>query len=262
AHADHVGLLTVRGLAGEARQATTAADERERGDVAPLAEGRVGVGADGDDLAAELVPHHQSRRHRGPELQVGAADAAGRHLQHELTRAGRRIRDLGHLELVVVVQHGCTHGSSLRSYSRRRLARVSGPTVLVGGIDFGEGPRWHDDRLWFSDFHQHTVSSVGDDGDRVVEVELDDFPSGLGWLPDGRLLVVAMESRRVVRVEPDGTHTRHGDLSGVATGRCNDMVVAGDGSAYVGNFGFELGTAPRPATLARVAPDGEVTVAA
>jgi sugar lactone lactonase YvrE len=139
---------------------------------------------------------------------------------------------------------------------------VSGPTVLVSGIDFGEGPRWHDDRLWFSDFHQHTVSSVGDDGDRVVEVELDDFPSGLGWLPDGRLLVVAMESRRVVRVEPDGTHTCHGDLSGVATGRCNDMVVAGDGSAYVGNFGFELGTAPRPATLARVAPDGEVTVAA
>ena len=119
AHADHVGLLAVRGLAGEARQAATAADERECGDVASLAEGRIGVGAAGDDLAAELVPHHQSRRHRGPQLQVGAADAAGRHLQHELTRAGRRIGDLGHLELVVVVQHGCTHGSSLRVPSRR-----------------------------------------------------------------------------------------------------------------------------------------------
>jgi sugar lactone lactonase YvrE len=139
---------------------------------------------------------------------------------------------------------------------------VSGPPVLVSGIDFGEGPRWHDDRLWFSDFHQHTVSSVGDDGARKVELELDDFPSGLGWLPDGRILVVAMESRRVLRVEADGAIVPHADLSAVATGRCNDMVVAADGTAYVGNFGFELGTPMRPAALARVQPDGTVDAVA
>jgi len=139
---------------------------------------------------------------------------------------------------------------------------VSGLPILVHGIDFGEGPRWHDGRLWFSDFHQHTVCSVGDDGERVVELDIDDHPSGLGWLPDGRLLVVAMESRRVLRVEPDGEVTCHADLASVAAGRCNDMVVAADGTAYVGNFGFVLGTPLRPAALARITPDGEVFVAA
>jgi len=139
---------------------------------------------------------------------------------------------------------------------------VSGLPVLLRGLDFGEGPRWHDGRLWFSDFHQHTVSSVGDDGVRKVELELDDFPSGLGWLPDGRLLVVAMESRRVVRVETDGEIVAHADLSAVATGRCNDMVVAVDGTAYVGNFGFELGTPMQPALLARVQVDGTVDAVA
>ncbi len=137
-----------------------------------------------------------------------------------------------------------------------------GLPVLVDGIDFGEGPRWHDDRLWFSDFYQHTVSSVGADGVRRVELEIDDFPSGLGWLPDGALLVVAMQSRRLLRVGTDGSVTTHADLSGVATGRCNDMVVAADGTAYVGNFGFELGTPMRPAALARVQVTGEVDVAA
>ena len=139
---------------------------------------------------------------------------------------------------------------------------MPGLPVVVSGIDFGEGPRWHDGRRWFSDFHQHPVSRVGPDGERFVELELDDHPSGLGWLPDGRLLVVAMESRRLLRVEPDGAIAGHADLSSGAAGRCNDMVVAADGTAYVGNFGFELGTPPRPAAVARVTPDGEVSVAA
>jgi sugar lactone lactonase YvrE len=139
---------------------------------------------------------------------------------------------------------------------------VSELPVFVRGLDFGEGPRWHDGRLWFSDFFQHTVSSVGADGVRTVELEIDDFPSGLGWLPDGRLLVVAMESRRVLRVETDGTVVTHAELANVATGRANDMVVAADGTAYVGNFGFVLGEAMQPAALARVRPDGEVDVAA
>lgn len=136
--------------------------------------------------------------------------------------------------------------------------------VLIDGIGFGEGPRWHDDRLWFSDFHSHAVSSVGAGGDRRIELALDEPPSGLGWLPDGRLLVVAMVSRRVLRIERDGTVATHADLSTVATGRCNDMVVASDGSAYVGNFGFDLdtGESPRAASLARVAPDGAVAVVA
>jgi sugar lactone lactonase YvrE len=141
---------------------------------------------------------------------------------------------------------------------------VPGLPVLLDGIGFGEGPRWHDGRLWFSDFHRHAVSSVGERGDRRIELELEEPPSGLGWLPDGRLLVVAMVSRQLMRVEHDGTVVEHADLSAVATGRGNDMVVASDGTAYVGNFGFdfEVGEPRRAAALARVTPDGEVSVAA
>jgi sugar lactone lactonase YvrE len=141
---------------------------------------------------------------------------------------------------------------------------VPGLPVLVDGLEFGEGPRWHDGRLWFSDFQQHTVSSVGDDGVRRVELTLDESPSGLGWLPDGRLLVVGMESRRVLRVEADGDVATHADLSSIAAGNCNDMVVAADGTAYVGNFGFDftVGEPRRPAALARVAPGGAISIAA
>ena len=141
---------------------------------------------------------------------------------------------------------------------------MTGLPVLVGGVGFGEGPRWHEGRLWFSDFHQRAVSSVGDDGVRRVELELDEAPSGLGWLPDGRLLVVAMESRRVLRIETDRSVVTHAELSAIATGNCNDMVVASDGTAYVGNFGFDLTTGEprRAAALAHITPAGEVSVAA
>ncbi len=141
---------------------------------------------------------------------------------------------------------------------------MPGLPVLLDRVGFGEGPRWHDGRLWFSDFHRHAVSSVGDDGIPRIELELDEPPSGLGWLPDGRLLAVAMESRRVLRVEHDGRVAVHADLSAIATGNCNDMVVATDGTAYVGNFGSDLyaGEPLRTAVLARVTSGGDVSVAA
>jgi sugar lactone lactonase YvrE len=135
--------------------------------------------------------------------------------------------------------------------------------VIVDGIDFGEGPRWHDGRLWFSDFFQHTISSVGDDRIRRVELEYDGQPSGLGWLPDGRLLFVSMLDQRVMRVESDGTVVEHADLDGIADGPCNDMVVGSYGNAYVGNFGFDMfgGAEFATATLAVVWADGAVTAA-
>jgi sugar lactone lactonase YvrE len=136
---------------------------------------------------------------------------------------------------------------------------------LIDGVDFGEGPRWHDGRLWYSDFYQRAIYSVTADGDRTVEFGgLDDRPSGLGWMPDGSLLVVAMTKRQVWR-ELDGELVVHADLATVATGHCNDMVVDASGNAYVGNFGFDYetrGAEFAPADLALVRPDGSVEVAA
>jgi sugar lactone lactonase YvrE len=155
-------------------------------------------------------------------------------------------------------------------------------TTLVDGRYFCEGPRWHEGRFWFSDFYAHEICSVGLDGDVRTEVSLDgdERPSGLGWLPDGRLLFVAMLARKVMRREADGSIAEHADLGSIATFHCNDMLVDDDGRAYVGNFGFDLDPAlasmgpdglltaiiadpaPYVADLALVTPDGAVSVAA
>jgi sugar lactone lactonase YvrE len=149
--------------------------------------------------------------------------------------------------------------------------------LLVDGLHFGEGPRWHEDRLWFSDFFDHAIKAVDLDGNlEVVLQDPDIVPSGLGWLPDGRLLFVSMVDRTVRRREHDGSVVVHADLSDIATFHCNDMVVDASGRAYVGNFGFDLDAflaehgvegalaepGPPRAMLARVEPDGAVHVAA
>jgi sugar lactone lactonase YvrE len=136
-------------------------------------------------------------------------------------------------------------------------------TVLVEGLRFPEGPRWHDGRLWCSDQHDRRVLAVGLDGSVETIVEVPGCPSGLGWLPDGRLLIVSMHDRRLLRLDPGGL-TEIADLSEHATWHCNDMVVDAWGRAYIGNFGFDLDGAATPVTAAvvRVDPDGSVTVAA
>ncbi len=135
---------------------------------------------------------------------------------------------------------------------------------LIGGIDFGEGPRWHNGVLWYSDFYQRAIYTVNMVGERAaIHIDLDDQPSGLGWLPDGSLIFVAMLTRKVMRVV-GGEIVEHADLSALATGSCNDMVVDASGNAYVGNFGFDLDAGEEfvPADLALVRPDGTVSVAA
>lgn len=140
---------------------------------------------------------------------------------------------------------------------------MSSWTELIGGVNFGEGPRWHDGELWYSDFYQHSVYRVNASGDRTTVVEIDDRPSGLGWMPNGDLLMVAMTSKRLLRF--DGTNvTTHADLSEYAPGNCNDMVVDAAGNAYVGHFGFDLeaGASFAPATIVLVRADGSTEVAA
>ncbi len=142
---------------------------------------------------------------------------------------------------------------------------------FLSGLYFGECPRWHEGRLWYSDFFDHAVCSVSPDGDRRVEVAFDGEPAGLGWLPDGRLLINSRLDRAIMRREPDGTIVRHGSLEPWATWHANDMVVAANGQAYAGNFGFDLDglyegrvkpSDIETASLVRVDPDGTSTEAA
>ncbi len=135
--------------------------------------------------------------------------------------------------------------------------------ILLEGLAFGEGPRWHDDALWLSDMHKHQVLRVSADGEAEAMVEVPEQPSGLGWLPDGDLLVVSMVDRRLLRW--DGNRlAEHADLSNMAGFHCNDMVVDNTGRAYVGNFGFDLHAQqqPKPAVLICVEPDGTPRIVA
>lgn len=130
---------------------------------------------------------------------------------------------------------------------------------LLDGLTFGEGPRWRDDRLYFSDFYVHQVRTVDEGGKAETIVEVPGQPSGLGWRPDGTMLIVSMTDRRLMRFV-GGKLSVEAELGGIATGLCNDMIVDARGRAYVGNFGFDrhAGEEPRPAVLARVDPDGSV----
>jgi sugar lactone lactonase YvrE len=135
--------------------------------------------------------------------------------------------------------------------------------VLLDGLAFPEGPRWHDGRLWFSDMHAHRVMTVDLEGRAETVVEVPNQPSGLGWLPDGRLLVVSMTDRRLLRL--DGTRLSEvADLSALASFHCNDMVVDTQGRAYIGNFGFDLHAraAVKTAELILVAPGAPPRVVA
>jgi sugar lactone lactonase YvrE len=136
-------------------------------------------------------------------------------------------------------------------------------TVLVDGLAFAEGPRWHDGRLWFSDQHAYRVMTADLNGNTEVVVEVPGRPSGLGWLPDGRLLIVSMTDRRLLRLDPEGL-TGVSDLSGLATYHCNDMVVDTRGRAYVGNFGFDLFGEHTfvPAEIVLVEPGGGARIVA
>jgi sugar lactone lactonase YvrE len=133
------------------------------------------------------------------------------------------------------------------------------PTLLAKGFVFAEGPRWRDDRLWFSDMHGEAVHTVTLTGRTTRVLDLPgQKPSGLGFLPDGSLLVVAMAEREILRVGADGTRTVHARLGDLVDEELNDMVVTADGTAFVGSYSLE----PDTGVLLRVTPDGDVSVAA
>jgi len=141
---------------------------------------------------------------------------------------------------------------------------MKSPTVLLDGLAFCEGPRWHEGKLFFSDMQDAKVLSVDLDGHVETIAEVAGLPSGLGWLPDGRLLVVSMEDRRLLRLDSDRLR-EVADLSALATYHCNDMVVDATGRAYIGNFGFDIHAEKpeyRKAEIVLVEPNGRAHVAA
>ena len=135
--------------------------------------------------------------------------------------------------------------------------------VLLSGLRFPEAPRWRGDRLWFSDMYACEVQSVDLAGQPKVEVRHAEPISGLGWLPDGTLLVVSMPDRKLMRVDAVRASV-HADLSKLAPHHCNDLVVDARGRAYVGNFGSDIssGGAPTPTCLILVEPDGRARIVA
>ena len=136
--------------------------------------------------------------------------------------------------------------------------------LLIDGLAFAEGPRWHEGRLWISDMHAQQVLAIDLDGRAETICRVEHDPSGLGWLPDGSLVVVSMRDRRLLQWV-DGQLEELADLSQLASCHCNDMVVDAQGRCYVGNFGFDLheeGAEFQKAELILVSPDGKARVVA
>jgi len=136
--------------------------------------------------------------------------------------------------------------------------------TLIGGLSFTECPRWHDGRLYFSDFYTQRVLAVTLDGATETIARVPGQPSGIGFLPDGRMLIVSMRDRKIMLRETGGALVEYADLSKLAPGHLNDMLVDHRGYAWVGNFGFDLmGGAKFSATnLICVDPNGCAKVAA
>lgn len=133
-------------------------------------------------------------------------------------------------------------------------------TLVTGGAFF-EGPRWHDGRLWVSDFWRRHVLAVAPDGTTEVVAEVPGSPSGLGWLPDGTPLVVSMMDNKLLRIE-GGVTVEHADLAAFSGGAANDLVVDALGRAYVGSVDFTDWVEKAATDLVRVDPDGSIAVVA
>jgi len=135
---------------------------------------------------------------------------------------------------------------------------VSETQTLLTGLVLGESPRWHDDRLWFSDWGAQEVVAVDLEGRSEVILRVPSFPFSIDWLPDGRLLIVSASDRLLLRREPDGSLAAHADLASLSDRPWNEIVVDGRGNAYVNGGGFDLmaGEEFAPGIIALVTPDG------
>jgi len=131
------------------------------------------------------------------------------------------------------------------------------PQILLTGVAIGESPRWHEDRLWFSNWGAQEIIAVDLEGNSEVRARVPTtVPFCIDWLPDGRLLVVAGQEAQLLRGNPDGSLSTHAELGSISERPWNDIVVDGRGNAYVGNIGFDFPEGEfAPGILALVTPD-------
>jgi sugar lactone lactonase YvrE len=137
------------------------------------------------------------------------------------------------------------------------VVRMSEVRVLLAGRGLVESPRWHGDRLFFSDWSAGEVLAVGLSGRSEVIARVKSLPLCTAWLPDGRLVIVSSQAGKLLRLEPDGSVVTHADLG--ETG-WNDIVADGRGNSYVNRVGFDMmaGAAFKPGFVALVTADGSV----
>jgi sugar lactone lactonase YvrE len=137
------------------------------------------------------------------------------------------------------------------------MAAQTETRVLMEGIGLGESPRWHDDRLWFSDWVAHQVIALSESGERELMARVDAFPFSIDWLPDGLMLITA--GQELLRMEQDGSLVTHVDLRELSDYGWNEIVVDPRGNAYINSVGFDLmaGEEPKPGYIAVVKPDRE-----
>ena len=134
---------------------------------------------------------------------------------------------------------------------------MSDPRVLLTDLLLGESRRWHDGRLWFTDWGAQRIVAVDPEGRSEVVTAVQSFPFSIDWLPDGRLLIVSATARQLLRAEPDGTLVTHADLAGISEKPWNEIVVDGRGNTYLNNIGFDFpGGEVGPGIIAVVTPDG------
>ncbi|MFC0338860.1 Sugar lactone lactonase YvrE [Kushneria avicenniae] len=140
---------------------------------------------------------------------------------------------------------------------------VHSTSLFADDLVFPEAPRWQGNRLWISDVFDRKLYTFDRKGDRALVHDMPGRPSGIGFFPDGTLLVASSENRKLMK-NVNGQLVVHADLQDFATGDVNDFVIDDSGRTYVGNFGSDLmkGAPAVPAQMHVVAPDGAIRVAA